>query len=368
MRIPSRRTVVSGAVALAFVVGVGWTALLQHQRASEALQASIEALEEPRQACEASYSSMLAELHLAEDAVAATPLPGESVEVESLALTVDAAAKADGCDMGPGDSVDANEEYARWLRGSAVDAQMLEDALAGGQEALAAAEAEQQAADALAGHVADAQRVADEARTALASTEGEVADDAVRAALATALATLDAALAVEPPEDADAAWYVSQSDALAGLVDEVTAASGAVQASHEEWVAAQAKPATASGTTGSSGSGTTSATVTKGSAVEFCAALNAARTGNGVAAFGSCGESGAQVAHAKEMATAGTVWHTGNENIVGYASSYDRLIAAFMDSADHRELILTGGSPAQVGCYWREGSPDYLYCSAAFTW
>ena len=258
MRIPSRRTVVSGAVVLAFVVGVGWAALLQRQRASEALQASIEALEEPRQACEASYSSLRPMLAAARSALAATPLPGDAVEVESLALTVESAAQADGCDMGPGDSVEANEEYAGWLRGSAVDAQTLEAALAGGQEALAAAEAAQQAADALAESAADAQRVADEARTTLASTEGEVADDATRAALATSLAALEQQLDVEPPEDADAAWYVSQSDATAGLVDEATAASGAVQASHEEWAAAQAKPATASGTTGSSGSGTTS--------------------------------------------------------------------------------------------------------------
>lgn len=366
MRIPSRRALVSGAVALAFVGGAAWTAVLQ-QRAHEELQASIEALAEPRQACEDAYVSMRSERERAESALDATSVAADAVEFESLELTLGAADEADGCAMGPGDSVEANEDIAQWLGSSALDAELIEEALAGGQEALAAAEAQAHAADALAETAAEARQVVDEAQSTLEATAGEVADQATREALAGSLALLEEALAVEPPVDADVAWYAHEADALADLVDEVTAASSTVWDSHEEWAAAKASRTTASG-----GSGTTLATtggaLTKGSAAEFCAALNAARTSSGASAFSSCGEAAAQVAHAKDMAAAGQIRHTGNENIVGYASSYSGLMDAFMGSAQHRELILTGGSPAHVGCYWREGSPRYVYCSAAFTW
>ncbi len=97
--------------------------------------------------------------------------------------------------------------------------------------------------------------------------------------------------------------------------------------------------------------------------------LNDARGREGAPPFASCNLTGDLVEHARVMAEAGTVWHSGYDSIVGFAWDVPSLVQAFMASPPHHDLIMAGGRPAdaEVGCYWRrDGSVNSLYCAGRF--
>ncbi|MDN4473693.1 CAP domain-containing protein [Demequina zhanjiangensis] len=381
MTVTRRRLVVGSVIALAITAGLVFSAVAQH-RAEQELQASIEALDPLRAECREARAHMREEQVAASEALETTTLTQDIAEVDALAATLDEAVTLDLCDMGPGDSVEANEDVATWLSSTRASAEMIQDALAGGQEALAAAEADAAAARAAESYgiqASAAEAAAKEARALLAESAGAVVDATTVEVLRATIRAVEDSLAVQPADDADAAWFEARERALADATELLESRSDAVEESHAAWEKAQATARSAPSSSGTSGSGSStgsssgsgsspSVTYAKGSAAEFCAVLNAARTSNGVAAFSRCGESSSQVAHAQDMARSGSIWHTGGENIVGYAGSMSSLMSAFMGSSQHRDLILSGGSPASVGCYWRhESRTSEVFCSAAFS-
>ncbi|KQR12402.1 peptidase M15 [Cellulomonas sp. Leaf334] len=110
-----------------------------------------------------------------------------------------------------------------------------------------------QAADAAAAHVAtvrsDARAVlaaaAEDARATLATTEGKVADDAVRQTLATLVAEADARVAATDPAAATGTTGPHSATALRAGAAALAAADAAATAAHETWLQAEAAAAAA---------------------------------------------------------------------------------------------------------------------------
>ncbi|WNM26201.1 hypothetical protein RN607_08305 [Demequina capsici] len=387
MTMPRRRVLASvGVLALVILLAIGLVLGARHRDAI-AWRESVQALTDAVAACESAQSSMVIALDAGQARLAREGLPPDAAEVAGLAALVDdAAALADECTAAPAHTAAANEAVAASLEDAGsrmrdlglrlAEARASVDAAQAAYELDAARSAFQQA-------VVEAQSAVRDAQGLLQSSQGEVADDAALSALSDAISAVGSA-AGPPPADADAAWFASRQGVLAKALQTLADASTQVESSRQAWSAAQATAPRAGGGSGSSSSSTTAPggwsdfDVSVADPSAFCAALDSARTGAGSPALTSCVASDAQSAHAIEMAQAGSIWHTGNENIVGYSDTVSSLMAAFMASSTHRALILTDGrqATAQVGCAWRHdwganaqgATYDYsqIYCSARF--
>jgi uncharacterized protein YkwD len=79
--------------------------------------------------------------------------------------------------------------------------------------------------------------------------------------------------------------------------------------------------------------------------------INAYRAGNGLPPL-SISRSGSLVAHAAAMAQAGSIWHSGGDNIVGYTmpGTASRLVSAWAASPAHNaQMLRTDVTSMQVG-------------------
>jgi hypothetical protein len=214
--------------------------------------------------------------------------------------------------------------------------------------------------------LAGAPQAGADARAAL-----QAAIDAAAAVLATvptrSVITLDAAVAtVAAPLAAviasQAAWQVVEDARLAA---ENAAAAAAAQAS-------RSTTATRKATASSSSAGSTAAAApaTTAGAPEFSAgalgsAINAYRATQGLGAL-SISRSSTLVAHTGAMAAAGSIWHSGSDNIVGYVqpASASALVQAWANSPAHKAwMVNTSVSSMQIGAVVLNGR---LYGAVGF--
>lgn len=144
--------------------------------------------------------------------------------------------------------VAAQQELAADRAAAVVAAQAADvDGAVGHDAALDVAQAE----SILAGARAQLEAAADQARAALAATEGQVGDDAVRQALAGEVASADAALAAVPASSSTepaAASTVPTGYSPSGLrviTAQLAAGNAAVVAAHDAWTQARAAAAAA---------------------------------------------------------------------------------------------------------------------------
>jgi uncharacterized protein YkwD len=96
------------------------------------------------------------------------------------------------------------------------------------------------------------------------------------------------------------------------------------------------------------------------------AALNAARAENGLPALSVSGSS-SLADHAAAMAAAGSIWHSGNDHIVGWVqpAGDSQMIAAYMNSPGHRAWILKADkSSVSIGAVTINGR---LYTAMRFS-
>ncbi|WP_165372863.1 CAP domain-containing protein [Pengzhenrongella frigida] len=233
-----------------------------------------------------------------------------------------------------------------------------------------------QAAAATAGGV-----VLESARAALAGSPqaGEDVRAALQAALDAATAvvtatpsrsvmTIDAAVAtVSAPVQAvvasQAAWQVAEDARLAAERAAAEAAAAAKAAAARAPRTATTRKATTSTSSAASGASApapaeaAASNVPEFSAGELGGAINAFRASQGLGAL-SISRSGTLVAHAGAMALAGDIWHGGSDKIVGYVqpASASGLVDAWANSAGHRAWMLkTTVSSMQVGAVVLDG-------------
>ncbi|AEE44882.1 CAP domain-containing protein [Cellulomonas fimi] len=254
------------------------------------------------------------------------------------------------------------------------------------QEALDARESAAVYAAARSAATAGAQRTVDQATATLAASAQ--AGDGPRQQLATAAGAVSTALAgphvsltalrtvtagVAAPQqavvDAQAAWVAAEQARIAA--EQAAAAEAARQA------AARAATTTRSGTT-TTRRAATQAPATGGAAApapttgvpaggKVCAgsgggaaeasasaigeAINAYRANNGLSTL-SVSRSGGLTSHALDMASAGGIWHSGSDNIVGCVSngSASSLVSAWSRSSGHNaQMLRTDVSSMSVG-------------------
>lgn len=96
------------------------------------------------------------------------------------------------------------------------------------------------------------------------------------------------------------------------------------------------------------------------------AEINAARSANGLPALAVVGSS-TLANHAAAMAAAGSIWHSGNDHIVGWVepTSDYQMINAYMNSPSHRAWILKEGkSTVAIGAVTLNGR---LYTAMVFS-
>ncbi|WP_143338292.1 hypothetical protein [Demequina sp. NBRC 110054] len=430
---PRARVMTTLAVVGVVALGAGgWIATAQ-QRDREALAASIAEVEEAAATCVDAESALRKAAEHAEKALAGAELTVDSEAGQALAETVSASlAAVDSCDPEAGDAargntldentVEENEALTAELVAAAEELESLAADLEAGQASLDDAEGEAvlEAASLAYADAADAaQRAQVKAQGVYADTAGEVSDERTRERLAAALDALQEALDAEASAADDAPWLAQQAELLGAARGELRTAAALVSASHDKWETAQAEAEEAarlaaqqaaqpsgsqpsgSQSTGTSGTGqgttsqgsaekepsepsphastasggsstSTSTPVTlkhRSSEARFCRALDEIREAAGSPPLTSCGEWGSLVAHAEDMAEASDIWHSGHDNIVGYAADIPALMEAFLDSDVHLGEILTDGEPAaaKVGCFWRlSDAGDSVYCAASF--
>jgi uncharacterized protein YkwD len=95
-------------------------------------------------------------------------------------------------------------------------------------------------------------------------------------------------------------------------------------------------------------------------------ALNAARADAGLGAL-TVVRSASLADHAAAMAAAGSIWHSGNDHIVGWVqpASDAEMIAAYLNSPPHRAWILKEGkSTVSIGAVTLNGR---LYTAMRFS-
>lgn len=96
------------------------------------------------------------------------------------------------------------------------------------------------------------------------------------------------------------------------------------------------------------------------------AAVNAARAANGLPALSVSGSS-SLADHAAAMASAGSIWHSGSDHIVGWVQPAGdaQMIAAYLNSPGHRAWILKEGrSSVSIGAVTIDGR---LYTAMRFS-
>lgn len=211
------------------------------------------------------------------------------------------------------------------------------------------------------------------ARAALAATPqaGDDLRNAFQAAIDAASAvvtaipsasvlTIQAAVAAiagpqQAATDAQVAWQAAED---ARIVAEQAAAQAAADAAARSAAAKAAAPRTTttpraarSATAAPAAAAAPTTNVPEFSAGALGGAINAFRASQGLPALGVSRSAGL-VAHAGAMAQAGSIWHSGNDKIVGYvqpASAAD-LVQAWANSPGHRAwMVRTDVSAMQVG-------------------
>jgi uncharacterized protein YkwD len=96
------------------------------------------------------------------------------------------------------------------------------------------------------------------------------------------------------------------------------------------------------------------------------AAVNAARAANGLPALAVAGSS-SLADHAAAMASAGSIWHSGGDHIVGWVQPAGdaQMIQAYLNSPGHRAWILKAGkSTVSIGAVTIDGR---LYTAMRFS-
>ncbi|NMR20489.1 CAP domain-containing protein [Cellulomonas fimi] len=150
--------------------------------------------------------------------------------------------------------------------------------------------------------------------------------------------------------EAEAAWQAAEAarveaervEAERVEAERVAAERAAATATRSRPTTSRAPRATSSGASAAPAPARApSASVPEFSAGALGNAINAYRESRGLPAL-SISRSGALVAHAEDMALAGSIWHSGSDNIVGYVqpSSAASLVQAWANSPSHDAQML----------------------------
>jgi hypothetical protein len=275
--------------------------------------------------------------------------------VEERAALLDAAQRVDA-------------EFAARTRAAAAAARydaLVADAVARAGTALTAA----QAAAAASPHAGEpalaALRAATDALSAAAGTAGTGTSPATLAAR-----TAEVAAPQQAAVEAQAAWQAAEDARIAA------------ERAAAERAAAERAAAEAAQRSRGSGSGGTAAAAPAAAAAAPAAtwaagvqsygvsglgsALNAARADAGLGAL-TVVRSASLADHAAAMAAAGSIWHSGNDHIVGWVqpASDAEMIAAYLNSPPHRAWILKEGkSTVSIGAVTLNGR---LYTAMRFS-
>lgn len=231
--------------------------------------------------------------------------------------------------------------------------------------ARAAADASPHAGDA---PLAALRAAADAAQRAADGAGSGVSPATVAAAVASVAAPQRAAV------DAEAAWQAAEAARIAAerAAAERAAAEAAQRAATPRASAgARSARAAAPATSGGGAAAPAPAAAWAPGVASYGigglgAALNAARAENGLPALSVSGSS-SLADHAAAMAAAGSIWHSGNDHIVGWVQpvSDSQMIAAYMNSPGHRAWILKADkSSVSIGAVTINGR---LYTAMRFS-
>lgn len=217
-------------------------------------------------------------------------------------------------------------------------------------------------------HAGDAPRAA--LRTAV-DTATATAGDGTASLARLSLVAASVSAPVKAAQDAETAWQAAETARIAAEQAAARAAADAARAAATKPAKRSSSAPAAGATVGIPAGGLVcpgappGAGAVESSVSAIGAAINAYRQSNGLPTL-SVSRSGTLVAHAQTMASAGGIWHSGRDNIVGCTSgSVQSLLNAWARSAPHNaQMLRTDASSMAVG---GAGLGGWLYGAVKFS-